>query len=156
MVLKALLVGLTVVVLGGCDRGGGAGTQPPGKAASPAAQPAADAETLALGARVYARNCARCHGPRAEGDFQWRRRTPEGRYRPPPLDGTGHAWHHPLDVLRRVIREGGPPGQSDMPAWGDRLSPQEIDAVIAWFQSRWPPEIRQAWERRNAASGRPR
>jgi len=32
-----------------------------------------------------------------------------------------------------------------MPAWEGKLSDDDIEAVIAWIQSRWPEEIYQAW-----------
>jgi mono/diheme cytochrome c family protein len=33
-----------------------------------------------------------------------------------------------------------------MPAWKDRLSDQQIEDIIAWFQSRWPDEQYVAWQ----------
>jgi mono/diheme cytochrome c family protein len=68
----------------------------------------------------------------------------------PPLNGTGHAWHHPLKWLFRTISEGGTGG---MPGWREELSPGEILAVIAWFQSHWSDEIYDAWSRMDAAAG---
>lgn len=44
-----------------------------------------------------------------------------------------------------MIRDGSPPGQRQMPAWGDKLSEQEIAAVVEWFQSRWPDPVYAAW-----------
>ena len=32
-----------------------------------------------------------------------------------------------------------------MPAWGGKLSDQDIDAVIAWFQSLWPDAVYGEW-----------
>lgn len=100
------------------------------------------------GKGVFQQNCAQCHGGFGQGNPDWRQPTADGRYLPPPLNGSGHTWHHPLDQLRQVIKYGrGPDIPSDMPAWGEKLSDQEIDAVIAWFQSRWPEPIYQAWNR---------
>ena len=100
------------------------------------------------GKKLFQQNCAQCHGGFAQGNPNWRQPLDNGRYLPPPLNGSGHAWHHPLDQLRGVIKYGrGPDIPSDMPAWGDKLNDQEIDSVIAWFQSRWPDEIYQAWSR---------
>ncbi|WP_028300483.1 c-type cytochrome [Oceanospirillum beijerinckii] len=97
---------------------------------------------------IFQQNCAQCHGGFAQGNPDWRQPKADGRYLPPPLNGSGHAWHHPLDQLRQVIKYGqGPDIPSDMPAWDDKLSDQEIDATIAWFQSRWPEPIYQAWNR---------
>jgi mono/diheme cytochrome c family protein len=47
--------------------------------------------------------------------------------------------------LRLTINDGGPAGQSNMPAWGDTLNGEQIDDIIAWFQSLWPGPIYEAW-----------
>jgi mono/diheme cytochrome c family protein len=102
-------------------------------------------EQVLGGGPVFAQHCAVCHGRQAEGTKEWFRRLPDGRWRPPPLNGTAHAWHHPLWQLRQHIREGSDPRHGNMPAFASILSESEIDAVIAWFQSHWPDEIYQAW-----------
>lgn len=100
---------------------------------------------IARGEALFAQHCATCHGARAEGTPDWRRRDAEGFFPPPPLDDTAHAWHHPLPVLRTMIRDGSPPGQGRMPAWGATLSGEDIDAAIAWIQSLWSAEVYAAW-----------
>ncbi len=102
-------------------------------------------DQVVSGGPIFAEHCAVCHGVRAQGAEEWFRRQPDGRWPPPPLNGTAHAWHHPLWQLRQQIREGSQPEHGNMPAFGDVLSPSEIDAVIAWFQSFWPEEIYAAW-----------
>ncbi|AGA34834.1 Cytochrome c, class I [Thioalkalivibrio nitratireducens DSM 14787] len=102
-------------------------------------------EQVMQGAPLYVAYCASCHGGQAEGAEEWRRRLPDGRWRPPPLNGTAHTWHHPLWQLRQQIREGSDPEHGDMPPFADILSAAEIDAVIAWFQSHWPDRIYAAW-----------
>jgi mono/diheme cytochrome c family protein len=102
------------------------------------------------GARVFAEHCAQCHGLNAEATPHWRTANPDGTYPPPPLDGTAHAWHHSLDVLRRQIRIGGIPLGGVMPPFAETLGAAEIDAAIAYFQSKWSDEIYAIWEERNA------
>lgn len=97
------------------------------------------------GGMVFQQNCATCHGEGAEGDSNWRHRDASGMFPPPPLNGTAHTWHHPMAVLKEVIRNGSPQGMGRMPAWGSKLSEQEIDDVIAWFQAKWPDEVYEAW-----------
>lgn len=109
-------------------------------------------EQVGAGARVFREHCASCHGKVGEGAANWRRAGPDGKYPAPPLNGSGHAWHHPLSILFHTIKNGSPGGQGDMPAWADKLTDEEIVAVIAWFQSRWPPEIYQNWLQRDAAA----
>jgi len=107
----------------------------------------------AAGAVVYRRHCAQCHGVAGEGAPEWRKPDEEGLMPPPPLDGSGHAWHHPLRQLFAMIRDGSLPGQGRMPGWGAQLSGGEILAVIAWFQSAWPTEVYRAWSRMDAQHG---
>jgi mono/diheme cytochrome c family protein len=103
----------------------------------------------AAGRPLYLQHCASCHGMQGEGAAQWRRRQADGSFPPPPLNGTGHAWHHPLKALHATIAN----GQGKMPGWGDRLATAEILAIIAWFQSQWPDEIYAAWDRMNREEG---
>ncbi len=104
-----------------------------------------DARQVALGEQVFKQYCTACHGENAQGAFNWRQRDAEGLFPPPPLNGSGHAWHHPTAMLRDMIRNGSPPGKGRMPAWGDRLTEDEIAAVVEWFQSRWPDQVYAAW-----------
>ncbi len=113
------------------------------------------AQTLALGEQIYRQNCAACHGAAGEGDLNWRQRDERGMFPPPPLNGSGHTWHHPMADLMSFIRDGSPPGKGRMPAWKHRLSDTEIQAVIYWLQSQWPDELYEVWLRtqEKAAAG---
>lgn len=104
-----------------------------------------DPATIEQGKQVFRQHCSRCHGDKAQGDTNWRKRKPNGMFPPPPLNGSGHAWHHPRSVLRGIIENGSKPGEGEMPAWKDKLSGQEIEAVITWFQSIWPDQVYAAW-----------
>jgi len=108
-----------------------------------------DFAQITRGRKLFLQNCAVCHGLNAEGAPNWRQKNADGKYPPPPLNGTGHAWHHPMKALRMTIRDGTQKIGGNMPAWGGKLSEQEIDDIIAWFQSEWPDEIYLAWHRRN-------
>jgi mono/diheme cytochrome c family protein len=107
---------------------------------------------LELGRSVYLKHCAVCHGLKAEGAPDWRLRDKDGKYPPPPLNGTGHAWHHPQQVLLEIIQQGTGRLGGNMPAWGDKLSEAEIKAVIRWFQSHWPEQLYEAWVRTDKRS----
>lgn len=72
---------------------------------------------------------------------------PDGHFPPPPLNGTGHAWHHPLDDLKETIRDGTVKLGGGMPSWGDKMTGEEIEAVIAWIVSRWSDEIYKRWQK---------
>ena len=111
-----------------------------------------DREHVARGAVVYADNCAVCHGQNGEGTQNWRERTADGKFPPPPLDGTAHTWHHPIAILGRQIKFGAPGGMGSMPGFADKLSDEQIVDVIAWFQDRWPDEIYANWLKIEARS----
>jgi len=154
--LKLILLGLLSLLLAACSDGQETGKTTPSKAAiesNPAnLKPWYAFNQVSAGARVYQENCAACHGQRGEGAANWRQPGADGKYPAPPLNGSGHAWHHPLNMLFHTIKNGSPGGQGNMPAWGGKLSDEEIVSVIAWFQSKWPREIYHAWLKRDAAS----
>lgn len=102
-----------------------------------------DAAKVSLGAKVYAAQCALCHGARLEGQPNWRERRPDGRLPAPPHDEEGHTWHHTDEVLFGITTYGlvppyAPSGyQSDMPAFKDKLTDAEIWAVLSFIESHW-------------------
>ena len=104
-----------------------------------------DAAVLADGKQLFYSHCAQCHGSNAQGHPQWRKVGPDGKYPAPPLNGSGHAWHHSRAVLRNVIKNGSPQGQGNMPAWQDKLTDQQIEHIIDYFQSLWPDQVYSAW-----------
>lgn len=104
-------------------------------------------EMLALGEALYAGHCASCHGAQLEGQPDWKRRLGNGRMPAPPHDETGHTWHHSDADLFRLTKEGvatviGGDYESDMPAFGDALTDEEILAVLAFIKSTWPERQR--------------
>ena len=104
---------------------------------------------LGVGKNLYVQHCASCHGLKLEGQPDWRKPLANGRMPAPPHDDTGHTWHHPDQVLFGITKNGlvppyAPPGyQSDMPAFAQTLSDQEIRAVLAYIASQWSPEVRK-------------
>lgn len=96
------------------------------------------------GQKLFAQNCAACHGKNAEGDKNWRSLNDKGKYPPPPLDGTGHAWHHSTKVLVNTIQNGTEKIGGSMPAWKD-LSGKDIEAILVYIQAQWSDEIYAAW-----------
>lgn len=144
--IKLVLVsaGIGVVVVGALlySAGGDLGT--------PFIDPA-DQQLVMQGRAVYTNFCAACHGAALEGQPNWRQRQSNGRLPAPPHDKTGHTWHHPDDMLFDMVKNGlvpgrtAPPGyKSDMPAYRDLLTDEEIVAVIAYIKSSWPAEVLEA------------
>lgn len=118
-----------------------------GKPSAPFIDPV-DTALVARGKEVYASHCAACHGAKLEGQPEWRKRLPNGRLPAPPHDETGHTWHHPDSVLVDIVKNGLVPGKtapdayvSDMPAYAQLLSDEDIAAVLAYIKSTWPADI---------------
>ena len=97
------------------------------------------------GSVIFANHCAACHGQNAEATNEWKTPNTDGQYPPPPLNGSAHAWHHPLSVLSQIILEGGGAYGGQMPAWKGILSEAEIYAAIASFQQYWSDETYEGW-----------
>ena len=71
-------------------------------------------EQIATGARIFARNCSPCHGPRM--------RDPESTF---DLRKFPHDQHDRF--VTAVTR-----GKNQMPPWGDLLKPDEVEALWAY------------------------
>jgi len=112
-------------------------------------------EQVATGETLFRQNCAVCHGQNAEATPDWKKTDANGNYPPPPLNGTAHAWHHDMDLLRRTIREGGAKLGGQMPGFEGQINTEEIDSIIAFFQSKWPDDIYQRWAGRFETSDLP-
>lgn len=140
----------------GPSTGGNAGQPAEAGYETPPHPSSVDANRLARGEKLYQENCAECHGSNGQGAPNWRQPGPDGKYPAPPLNGAGHAWHHPMKALRYTIKHGSPGGKGNMPGWNDKLSDKEIDAIILWFQSQWPEELYAAWARNNQRASQQR
>lgn len=108
-----------------------------------------DPQVLRVGERIYAQQCAACHGAKGEGQADWRDRGADGLLPAPPHDASGHTWHHPDEQLFAITKQGlaqlinQPDYRTAMPIYGGVLSDDEIVAVLSWIKAQWPPEIRQ-------------
>ncbi len=97
------------------------------------------------GEEIYNANCVTCHGGPTGGSMM--------DY-PPRHNANGHTWHHADCQLEQIVREGAdemtdmmrqmmaPPDAPRMQAFKDRLSGDEIDAVLAYIKTMWTPEER--------------
>lgn len=132
---------MLLVTLAGCDKSPEVSSSSTGQMP----QRTHNKAQLAVGENIFKKHCAVCHGANGEGHHDWRRRNPDGSFPPPPLNGTGHAWHHSTEVLFDVIYNGSQGGEGKMPAWNHTLSRDEVMATIAWFQSLWSDEVYAAW-----------
>lgn len=104
-----------------------------------------DAVRYTRGLKLYQQTCAACHGRQGEGAPNWQQRDAQGQFLPPPLNGTGHTWHHPMAMLVDIINNGTQRLGGNMPPWKDKLTATQIQDILFWVQSQWPPEIYAAW-----------
>lgn len=107
-----------------------------------------DPFVLMEGEAIYKAECAVCHGIGLQGQADWRIRRADGKLPAPPHDASGHTWHHPMAQLSKIVKFGlvppnAPEGYlSDMPAFGGKLTDKQIENVLIYIESQWPPEIR--------------
>lgn len=108
-----------------------------------------DPQILAEGRQVFEQHCAACHGSQGQGLVKdWKKPGADGKYPPPPLNGTAHTWHHPLSQLHRVVKDGTARLGGNMPAWGGALSDRQIRHTLHYIISLWPEDIFREWEAR--------
>jgi mono/diheme cytochrome c family protein len=94
------------------------------------------AETVEHGGRIYAENCASCHGPTGAGDGA------AGRDLSPPPANLAWLSQMPMaqwdPFMYWTVAEGGAQFKTAMPAFKDTLSKDDIWAVIAYIQAHLP------------------
>ena len=108
---------------------------------------------LIQGKELYVKNCAICHGAEAQGQDVTRHMggmREDGTYIAPGLNGKAHSWHHPPDLLFRIVKFGSPAPNSPMVGWQGKMSDGEIQAVLSYLQSMWPEQLRQEYRRQHA------
>jgi mono/diheme cytochrome c family protein len=117
-----------------------------------------DTASILRGNKLFQEHCAQCHGPHAQGHPDWE--TPsDGRFAAaPPLDGTGNDWKRSKPEIVKIIRNGVRRANGDdiMPAFRGRLSERDVQDVITWFQSLWPPEVYDTWNKAQSAPPAPK
>jgi len=105
------------------------------------------AEQVERGSGLYQLHCAVCHATDGSATSEWRTPDANGVYPPPPLNGTAHTWHHPLELLDSTIANGGAEFGGAMPGFGAVLDASERLAIVAWFQNLWSDEIYANWKK---------
>ena len=120
--------------------------------------PACGQSEIERGQAVFQANCATCHSEYGQGQPDWHIPTPSGVLPAPPLNGDGHTWHHGDGTLYRTVSLGGaiyespdaPSFKSGMPAFGQKLTHEEIVAVINYVKSLWGDKAAHGLVKREA------
>ncbi len=94
--------------------------------------PTTTPDPVTQGRELFLRVCAECHGQNGEGYAN--------ELSAPALDASEHAWHHPDQQIYDWIVNGKLGIGREMPALGDQLTGEEIEAVIAYLHTLWTPE----------------
>lgn len=126
----------------------------------PAGATGAPDRDLEAGERLYAENCAACHGAALEGQESWQTPGPDGVLPAPPHDETGHTWHHGDAMLFEYVALGGAGAleargvkgfASGMPGFAGVLSDDAIRDILAYIRSTWPARIQEVQKARTEA-----
>jgi mono/diheme cytochrome c family protein len=129
--------------------------EPAATAPATIATPHFEQASVARGAALFGQHCALCHGPEAQGHPDWQ--TPsDGKFAAaPPLNGTGNDWKRSRAELAAVIKNGVRRKNDNMdimPGWKGRMNERDIEDLLNWMQSLWPPEVYDAWSKNQTPS----
>lgn len=105
--------------------------------------PDLDLRAVDLGRGLYESLCASCHGVDLAGESDWKVPNPDGSFKPPPQDSTGHTWHHSDRLLVDLILNGSTFDRSRMPTFRDVLSESETLAILEYLKSSWGEQERE-------------
>ena len=100
--------------------------------ASPVATATATPDAFAEVRAIYAKDCQNCHAADGTGGPV---KLEDGKTLKVPTFRAGHALRHADSDFRRQITEGG----DGMPAFKDKLTPQQIDEMIRFVRQEFQP-----------------
>ena len=103
--------------------------------------------SIARGELLYNQYCASCHMSNLSGAKNWKGVDKDGHRKAPPLNGTGHTWHHDDATLHNIIKYGLAKlvknYEGKMLGFEDNLKDKDIDSVLSYIKSFWPDDIYQ-------------
>ncbi len=96
------------------------------------------------GKLLYTQYCASCHQVNLSGAEDWKGYDADGHRKAPPLNGTGHTWHHSDETLHQIIKYGFAKliknYEGKMIGFEEDLSDKEIDYILGFIKSHWNDE----------------
>ena len=102
---------------------------------------------IARGKIIYENNCMSCHHVNLIGAENWKSLDEDGHRKAPPLNGTGHTWHHDDATLHNIIKYGLAKlvknYEGKMLGFEDNLKNEDIDSVLSYIKSFWPDDVYQ-------------
>lgn len=105
---------------------------------------------LELGKALYYTHCASCHGENLQGQPKWKTSLDEdGHNYAPPLNGTGHTWHHSEEQLYNIIRYGLKfynDNYKGKMKGNDQLNDEDVWSILQYIKSVWPDSIQKKYK----------
>ena len=102
---------------------------------------------IARGKIIYESYCVSCHQVNLIGAENWKGVDEDGHRKAPPLNGTGHTWHHDDATLHNIIKYGlvklVKKYEGKMLGFEDNLKDKDIDSVLSYIKSFWPDDVYQ-------------
>ena len=106
--------------------------------------------SIETGQKLFEINCIVCHGKDGVGlNKNWKVKV-NGKYPPPPINGTAHAWHHSREILANIIKNGSIKNGGNMPAFTN-LSKENIENILDYVYSLWPKDIQKEYNKHNTS-----
>ena len=100
---------------------------------------------IARGKIIYENYCVSCHQVNLSGAENWEGIDEDGHRKAPPLNGTGHTWHHNDASLHNIIKYGLAKivknYDGKMIGFGDKINDNQVDSVLSYIKSHWEDEI---------------
>lgn len=118
-----LLIVVSAVLVSGCSQPANENVN---TAATPATKATATPDEFAIARANYAKHCSACHGDEGKGGLV----KVEGTKLKVPSLREGHALKHPDEKFVKQITNGG----DGMPKFKDKLSPDEINALVRFVR----------------------
>ena len=104
------------------------------------------------GELLYQKNCSSCHMKNASGHPEWQTKLDkDGHRQAPPLNGTGHAWHHAPKDLFQTIRYGykkADPNYNGKMIGNENLTDNEVWSILEYIKNIWPENIKMKYKSR--------
>ena len=102
---------------------------------------------IARGKIIYQNNCISCHQVNLIGVDNWKELDEDGHRKTPPLNGTGHTWHHDDATLHNIIKYGlvkfVENYEGKMIGFEGNLKDKDIDSVLSYIKSFWSDDVYQ-------------
>ena len=98
------------------------------------------------GRKLFVSNCIVCHGVNGVGLAKDWKIQVDGKYPPPPLNGTAHTWHHSRELLASIIKEGSAKNGGNMPPF-EHLSKENIENILDYLYDLWPKDIQNSYDK---------